>query len=72
MIDLISIFLAVRVILKVIDKIQFVLFGFLKNLASHLGRFLSNHSYGYAFSKNRTTCFASFPRKSEPFMNYPG
>jgi|GEM_PF-4632040 len=65
-------FHAVRVLFVVIAKIQFVLFGFLRNLASHLERFFSNHNYGYASSKNHPTCFASFPRNSEPFMNYPG
>jgi hypothetical protein len=89
MAELISTFHAVRVISAVIVKLQFILFGFQKNLASHdvyghtnvaggmdavsdLGRFFSNHSDGYAFSNNHPTCFASFPRKSEPFMNYPG
>jgi hypothetical protein len=66
-----SILHVVRVILTINVNMPLVLFGFLRNLASHLERFLSNHSYGYAFSNNRPTCFASFPRNSEPLMKYP-
>jgi isoleucyl-tRNA synthetase len=43
-----------------------------KNLASNLGRSLSNHSYGYAFSSDRPILFAKFPQIFVPSMKYPG
>ncbi|GMQ92312.1 MAG: hypothetical protein BMS9Abin11_1636 [Gammaproteobacteria bacterium] len=48
------------------QKIHFILFTFRNDLASHLERSLSNHSYGYAFSSDRPTCFASLPRNANP------
>ena len=41
-------------------------------MASNLDQFLSNHSYGYAFSSNWPTLFAIFPLIFVPFMKYPG
>ena len=41
-------------------------------MASNLDQFLSNHSYGYAFSSNWPTLFAIFPPIFVPFMKYPG
>ncbi len=45
---------------------------FRQNLASNLGRSLSNHSHDYAISSDRPTLFATFPLIFVPFMNYPG
>jgi hypothetical protein len=53
-------------------KIQIVLIGFLKNLALHLGRSPSIHSYGYGFSGDSPSCLASFPRNSDSFMQLAG
>jgi len=48
------------------------LIGFMPNLALHLGRSASSHSYGYVFSAEHPTCFALFALNPDPFMNYPG
>jgi len=53
-------------------QLQFVLFGFMNNLASHLERSPLIHSYGYESTGNRSTCFASLPLKSKSFMQYAG
>ncbi len=45
---------------------------FRQNMASNLGRSLSNHSYDYAFSSDQPTLFATFPLIFVPFTNYPG
>ena len=42
-----------------------VLFGFWPNLASHLGRSSLSHSYGYASTDDRPTCFASLTQNSD-------
>ena len=42
------------------------------NLASHLAQSPSSHSYGYDFSDDCTSCFASFALHLEPFMNWVG
>jgi hypothetical protein len=55
-----------------IVRLQFVLFGFMLNLASHLGRSPLIHSYGYESAGDRPTCFASSRLKSKSFMQYPG
>ena len=52
--------------------IQFVLFGFMNNLASHLERSPLIHSYGYESADDRPTCFASLPLKFKSFMQYAG
>lgn len=49
-----------------------VLFEPRTNLASHLARSPSSHSYCYDFSDDRTTCFASFALHLEPFINWAG
>jgi len=53
-------------------RLHFVLFGFMNNLASHLGRSPLIHSYGYESAGDRPTCFASLPIKSKSFMQYAG
>ncbi len=53
-------------------QIHFILFGFVKDLASHLGRSPSIHSSGYASSGDQPTCLASSPTKSESFVQYAG
>jgi len=53
-------------------RLQFVLFGFMNNLASHLERSPLIHSYGYESASDRPNCFASLPIKSKPFMQYTG
>jgi len=58
--------------LMVFNLLQFVLFGFMNNLASHLERSPLIHSYGYESAGNRTTCLASLPLKSKSFMQYAG
>jgi len=54
------------------NLLQFVLFGFMNNLASHLERSPLIHSYGYASAGDRPTCFANLPIKSKSFMQYAG
>jgi len=54
------------------NLLQFVLFGFMNNLASHLERFPLIHSYGYESAGDRPTCLASLPLKSKSFMQYAG
>jgi hypothetical protein len=53
-------------------RLLFVLFGFMDNLASHLGRSPLIHSYDYETAGDRTTCFARLPIKSKSFMQYAG
>ena len=48
------------------------LFGFMKNLASHLKRPPSIHSDSYESSGDRSSCLATFPINSKSFMNYTG
>jgi len=57
---------------SLIVRLQFALFGFMNNLASHLERSPLIHSYGYESAGDRPTCFASLPLKSKSFMQYPG
>jgi hypothetical protein len=57
---------------SIIVRLQFVLFGFTNNLASHLERSPLIHSCGYESAGDRPTCFASLPLKSKSFMQYPG
>lgn len=49
---------------------RFVLFGFVNDLALHLGRSPSIHSFGYGSSDDRPTCLASSPTKSESFVQF--
>ena len=51
---------------------RFVLFGFRPRWALHLGRSASNHSSGYAFSADRTTCLAHLALIPEPLMKCAG
>ena len=53
-------------------KLQFVLFGFMPNLALHLARSPLNRSYGYASAADHTTCLASLNLNSKSFMKYAG
>lgn len=46
--------------------------GFRKNRVSNLGRSLSNHSCGYAFSSDHSTVFTGFSLNVVPFMKYAG
>jgi len=48
------------------------LIGFTPNLALHLERSPSSHSYGYDFSAERPICCAIFTLNPDPFMKYPG
>jgi len=57
---------------SLIVRLQFVLFGFMSKLASHLERSPLIHSYGYESAGDRPTCFASLPLNSKSFMQYPG
>ncbi len=52
--------------------IQIVLFGFIKNLASHLERSPLIHSYCYASAGDHPTCLARYSYKSKSFMQYAG
>jgi len=54
------------------NLLHFVLFGFMNNLVSHLGRSPLIHSYGYESAGDRPTCFASLPLNSKSFMQYAG
>ena len=54
------------------EQIRFVLFGFVKEPASHLGRSPLTHSNGYGPSGDRPTCLAGSPTKSESFVQYAG
>ena len=49
-----------------------VLFEPRTNLASQIAQSPSSHSYGYDFSDDYTSCFASFALHLEPFMNWVG
>ena len=53
-------------------QMHFVLFGFVKDPASHLNRSPSIHSNGYVSSGDRPTCLAGSPTKSESFVQYAG
>ncbi len=46
------------------------LFGFMKNLESHLKRLPLNHSYCYAPAANRSTCLARFSLNSKSFIKH--
>ena len=48
-------------------QLQFVLFGFWPDLASHLGRSALKHSVDYASAADRPTCFARSTQNSEPW-----
>jgi hypothetical protein len=54
------------------SSVQFVLFGFSTNLASHFARSPLSHSYGYGSAADRTNCLASFALNPEPFVKYAG
>jgi hypothetical protein len=54
------------------NLLQFVLFGFMSKLASHLERSLLIHSYGYESAADRPTCLASLPLNSKSIMQYAG
>ncbi|RKZ92929.1 MAG: hypothetical protein DRQ40_08165 [Gammaproteobacteria bacterium] len=60
------------IILQLQLIIKFVLFGFMKKLASQLAFSSSNHSNKYGFSDDNTSrlAIAIFPLKSESFMRY--
>jgi hypothetical protein len=47
------------------QNVHAVLFGFSPKLAAHFARSSSNHSDGYAFSDDRTNCFARLTENSE-------
>ena len=53
-------------------KLQFVLSGFTRHLASHFGKSFSNHSYRYDFSNDLPICFASYSANSGSLVNYAG
>ena len=63
-----------RSYIKLMDfkLLQFVLFGFMNNLASHLERSPLIHSYGYESAGDRPTCLANLPIKSKSFIQYAG
>jgi len=52
--------------------LQFVLFGFMNNLASHLARSHLIHSYGYESAGDRATCLARLFINSKSFVQYAG
>ena len=54
------------------NLLQFVLFGFMNNLASHIERSPLIHSYGYESAGDRSICLTSLPLKSKSFMQYAG
>ena len=54
------------------NLLQFVLFGFMNNLASHLGRSPLIHSYSYESAGDRPTCFANLSINPKSFMQYAG
>ena len=49
---------------------HFALYGFRPRWASHLDRSTSSHSYGYAGSVDRPTCFAHHALIPEAFMQH--
>ena len=53
-------------------ELQFVLIGFLENLALHLERSPSPHSHGYGSSGDSPSYLASFPRNSDSSMHFAG
>jgi hypothetical protein len=58
--------------LMAFNLLQFVLFGFMSNLASHLERSPLIHSYGYDSAGDRPTCIARLLINSKSFMQYAG
>ena len=50
----------------------FILFGFIKNLASHLGRSPLIHSDYYESAGDHPICLARFPINSKSSMQYAG
>jgi len=52
------------------QSIKFVLFGFMKKLASQIELSFSNHSNNYGFSNDKPIYLAIFPLKSESFMKH--
>ena len=56
----------------VVNLLQFVLFGFMNILASHIERSPLIHSYGYEYAGDHPTCFASLPINPKSFMQYAG
>ena len=55
-----------------LNLLQFVLFGFMNNLASHLEQSPLIHSFGYESAGDRPTCFARLPLNPKSFMHYAG
>ena len=55
-----------------VPPVRFFLFGFVEDLALHLGRSPSIHSNGYGSSNDRPTCLANSPKNSESFVQYAG
>jgi len=53
-------------------RLQFVLSGFVRYLASHFGRSFLNHSYRYASANDQPNCFASYRANSGSLMKCPG
>ena len=51
---------------RLMKYIQSVIFVFSPNLAAYFARSSSNHSYGYAFSDDRTNYFTGLTENSEP------
>jgi len=58
--------------LMAFNQLQFVLFGFMSKLASHIERSPLIHSYGYESAGDRPTCLACLPINSKSFMQYAG
>ena len=54
------------------SSLSIVLFGFMKNLALHLGRSPLIHSYSYELAGDNPTCVAKFPINSKSFIKHPG
>ena len=54
----------------VVNLLQFVLFGLMNILASHIER--SPLFHGYEFAGDHPTCFASLPINPKSFMQYAG
>jgi len=58
--------------LLVFISLNYVLFGFMKNLTLHLERSPLIHSFGYELAGDSSTCLAKFPINSKSFIKQPG
>ena len=54
---------------RIMIRSQFVLFGFMNSLTSHLERSTLSHSYSYASTVDRSIFLASWTRIPDPFMH---